>query len=195
MSEQYKLIFTGQLAEGFTQSEVEAGLARLFKTEVAKIALMFSGQVVVLRKGLDEATAGQYLAALAKVGALAERVPMTPAPSPVAAAPAAPALPAALAPPAPAIARAAATPPAAPDFSVAAVGSVLVESVATPAPAINIAHLTMAAAGVTLVDPEIVAAPFFDLENLSLAPVGVTLDETRAVSPPTFNLDGLTLAD
>ena len=194
MSEQYKLIFTGQLAEGFTQSEVEAGLARLFKTEVAKIALMFSGQVVVLRKGLDEATAGQYLAALAKVGALAERVPMTP-PPPVAAAPAAPALPAALAPPAPAIARAAATPPAAPDFSVAAVGSVLMESVATPAPAINIAHLTMAAAGVTLVDPEIVAAPFFDLENLSLAPVGVTLDETRAVSPPTFNLDGLTLAD
>ena len=194
MSEQYKLIFTGQLAEGFTQSEVEAGLARLFKTEVAKIALMFSGQVVVLRKGLDEATAGQYLAALAKVGALAERVPMTP-PPPVAAAPAAPALPAALAPPAPAIARAAATPPAAPDFSVAAVGSVLVESVATPAPAINIGHLTMAAAGVTLVDPEIVAAPFFDLENLSLAPVGVTLDETRAVSPPTFNLDGLTLAD
>jgi hypothetical protein len=194
VSEQYKLIFTGQLAEGFTQSEVEAGLARLFKTEVAKIALMFSGQVVVLRKGLDEATAGQYLAALAKVGALAERVPMTP-PPPVAAAPAAPALPAALAPPAPAIARAAATPPAAPDFSVAAVGSVLVESVATPAPAINIGHLTMAAAGVTLVDPEIVAAPFFDLENLSLAPVGVTLDETRAVSPPTFNLDGLTLAD
>ena len=194
MSEQYKLIFTGQLAEGFTQSEVEAGLARLFKTEVAKIALMFSGQAVVLRKGLDEATAGQYLAALVKVGALAERVPMTP-PPPVAAAPVSPALPAALAPPAPAIARAAEAPPAAPDFSVAAVGSVLMESVATPAPTINIAHLTMAAAGVTLIEPEIVAAPFFDLENLSLAPVGVTLDETRAVSPPTFNLDGLTLAD
>ena len=73
MSEQYKLIFTGQIAAGFSQPEVEAGLARLFKTEVAKIALMFSGQAVVLRKGLDEATAGQYLAALAKVGALAER--------------------------------------------------------------------------------------------------------------------------
>ena len=194
MSEQYKLVFTGQIAEGYTQPEVEAGLARLFKTEVGKIALMFSGQAVVLRKGLDEATAGQYLAALAKVGALAERVPMTP-PPPVAAAPAAPALPAALAPPAPAIARAAEAPPAAPDFSVAAVGSVLVESVALPAPVINIAHLTMADAGVTLIEPEIVAAPFFDLENLSLAPVGVTLDETRAVLPPTFNLDGLTLAD
>lgn len=193
VAEQYKLVFSGRIVEGMTQAQVLAGLARLLKTEAAKLAPMFSGQTVVLRKGLDEASAEQYLAALAKVGALAERVPMTETPPPVArtAAP----LPPALAPAAPAIARAASAPPVAPAFDIAPAGVVLVEAQATPEPAIDTSHLSVAPPGPIDLATEIVATPFFDLSDLSLAPPGVTLVETPEVPPAEFDLSRLSLAN
>lgn len=194
VAEQYKLVFSGRIVEGMAQAQVLAGLARLLKTEPAKIAPMFSGQTVVLRKGLDEATAQQYLAALAKVGALAERVPMNdPAPVPDARAPAP--LPPALAPVAPAIARAAAAPPVAPALDIAPVGAVLVDAGAVSAPAIDTSHLSVAPPGPIQLETEIVAAPFFDLSAMSLAPPGATLVETPDVPPAEYDLSRLSLAN
>ena len=193
VAEQYKLVFSGRIAEGMAAADVVVGLARLLKTEPAKIAPMFSGQTVVLRKGLDEATAQQYLAALAKVGALAERVPMVDVvPPPVR--PAAP-LPPALAPVAPAIARAAAGAPVAPALDLAPVGATLLEVVAVNPPAIDTSHLSVLAPGPLLLDTEIVAAPFFDLSELSLAPPGATLAEAPEVPPAEFDLSRLSLAN
>ncbi len=191
MAEQYKLVFSGRLAEGIAEADVIAGLARLLKTEPAKIAPMFSGQTVVLRKGLDEATAGQYLAALAKVGALCERVLMV---DPPPARPVAP-LPPALAPLAPAIARAAAAVPVAPALEIAPPGAVLLDAAAVTPPAIDTSHLSVLAPGPLLLDTDIVAAPFFDLSELSLAPVGVTLVDAVEVPPAEFDLSHLSLAN
>ena len=193
MAELYKLVFSGRIAEGMAEAQVVAGLARLLKTEPAKIAPMFSGQTVVLRKGLDEATAQQYLAALAKVGALAELMPMID-PAPPAARAVAP-LPPALAPVAPAIARAATAPPVAPALDIAPVGAVLVEAGAVSAPAIDTSHLSVAPPGPIQLETEIVAAPFFDLSEMSLAPPGVTLVEAPDVPPAKFDLSRLSLAN
>ena len=195
--QQFKIVYAGRLAEGASQPDVAVALARLFKTEVAKIAPMFSGQQVVLRKGLDAVMAAQYLTVLAKAGALAEQVPMAgeaPA-SPVPAASALDVVPAALARPAPAIARAAETPPEAPDFGLAAAGTLLVEAMDTPAPAIDISTLTMAAAGVLLVDAVEVPEPHYQLDGLKLDPPGSTLDDTPPSPPRDFDLSGLSLAE
>ena len=192
VAEQYKLVFSGRLAEGMAEADVVAGLARLLKTEPAKIAPMFSGQTVVLRKGLDEATAGQYLAALAKVGALCERVLMVDTPPPVR--PVAP-LPPALAPLAPAIARAAGAVPVAPALEIAPPGAVLLDTAAVTPPAIDTSHLSVLAPGPLLLDTDIVAAPFFDLSELSLAPAGVTLVDAVEVPPAEFDLSHLSLAN
>ncbi len=195
--QQFKIVYAGRIAGGARQPEVAAALARLFKTDVAKIAPMFSGQQVVLRKGLDAATAEQYLAVLAKAGALAEQVPMSvEAPANPAPAPSAPdTLPAALAPPAPAIARAAVTPPEAPDFGLAAAGALLVEVMETPAPAIDISTLSMAAAGVLLVETVEVPEPQYRLDGFKLDPPGINLDDTPPSPPRDFDLSQLSLAE
>lgn len=198
--QQFKIVYAGRLAEGANQPEVATALARLFKTEVAKIAPMFSGQPVVLRKGLDAATAAQYLAVLAKAGALAEQVAMTDAPSPepapaAQAATASSELPAALAPPAPAIARAAEAQPEAPDLGLAAVGALLVEAIDVQAPEVDISGLSMAAAGVLLVEPEVIPEPHYALDGLTLDPVGITLDDKPEPPPRQFDLSQLSLAE
>lgn len=73
MSEaRYDVIFSGKLVEGAAVDQVKANVARLFKVEVAKVERLFSGSPVVIKKGVDEATAKRYLLALKKAGAICE---------------------------------------------------------------------------------------------------------------------------
>ena len=191
---QFRVVFAGRLAPAADPREVHAALARLFKTEPAKIAALFTGQPVVVRKDLDENTARQYQAAMAKVGALADVLLMPgeqvePAPTVVSATPPA------LSPPPPAVARALSQPPQAPDFCVAEAGTLLVEPVPVPTLNIDTAHLSVAAVGTPLTDAVLVEAPRFDLSGLSLDPPGTWLSNAPPVPDANFDLGALALID
>ncbi|WP_277373761.1 DUF805 domain-containing protein [Pseudomonas sp. AA-38] len=65
----YKILFDGQLMPNATLETVKDNLARLFKSDRARIDALFSGAVVTLKKDLPEQQADQYLDALQKAGA------------------------------------------------------------------------------------------------------------------------------
>lgn len=125
MSDLYSIIFRGDILPGHQLTEVRQRMAQLFKLDDAKLATVFSGKPVVLKKDCDLATAEKMKAVLNKAGAEVEiksgsptTAPLAPpppsAPKPVAAAPVAPPRPAApsVAPPPPRPAAPAAAAPA-----------------------------------------------------------------------------------
>lgn len=221
MAEQlFAIVFKGRLRAGADGAEVRANFAKLFNIDAARVEQMFSGQAVIIKKGLDLLAADKYKAALAKAGAEVDVIDMpatvaTPAPAKPAATPPAAASEAAT--PAPASAPPRATSPAAPapavdamaarnappaalrgtptalDTTLAEPGVVLVEAVHVPAPAIATEHLAMAEVGATMVDYTPPPAADYDLSNLTLAEAGVTLVEARKTAVPAFDLSGLSL--
>ena len=73
MSEQqYELAFYGKLVEGSALEKTKELVAQLFKTDVAQIEKMFTGNRVVIRNKLDHNTAIKYVVALKKRGALSQ---------------------------------------------------------------------------------------------------------------------------
>lgn len=65
----YKIVFDGQLMPEASLETVKENLARLFKSDPARIASLFSGAPVALKRDLGESEAEQYLKALQKAGA------------------------------------------------------------------------------------------------------------------------------
>jgi hypothetical protein len=205
--QQFAVVFKGKIADGADPAQVRANLAKLFKADAARIEAMFSGKTVVVKKGIDEDTAKQYKAVLAKAGAVAAVVNAA-AKSPAVTAPAqaeAPAEPAnadrsepapappAAAPAAPMPDEKPATPPQAIDATMAEPGVILVEPHHVEAPDIDTAHLDMAEVGVDLVERQTVAAPEFDLSAFTLDPPGVTLIEPKTIPPPDIDTSSLSL--
>lgn len=217
MAEQlYAIVFRGQLQAGADAAEVRANFAKLFNIDAARVEQMFSGQAVIIKKGLDLLAADKYKAALATAGARVEVVDVPTAGAAPAKAPPAPVAqaaasnppraitPAGNAEPAvsrqldPALARSA--PPAALrgtpsalDTTLAESGAVLVDAVHVAAPVIATEHLSMAEAGVRIVDYTPPPAPHYDLAQLTLAEPGVTLVEGHKIAAPQFDLSGLSL--
>ncbi|MEM8499649.1 MAG: hypothetical protein AAF542_16625 [Pseudomonadota bacterium] len=66
----YRVVFEGQIADGFSIGMVKKNLAKLFKADAERIATIFSGQAVVLKRNIDHPTALKYQAALQKAGAI-----------------------------------------------------------------------------------------------------------------------------
>lgn len=64
----YKIVFDGELMPGMATDSVKSNLARLFKSDLARIDSLFSNVPVSLKRDLDEAEAEQYIAALQKAG-------------------------------------------------------------------------------------------------------------------------------
>ena len=183
----FEVVVEGRLADGADPARVRANLAKLFKTDVARVEHLLSGDWVVIKKGLDEAAAGKYRAVIVKAGLIAEIVDSSagtapsggaaPSAEPEAAAAgassaalASPAAPAETRAPA-AVAAAAAGPPAPLDASMAEPGALLVEPQAVAAPDINTDHLDLAEVGVTLVEPVEVPEPQYDLSSMQLDPI------------------------
>ncbi len=71
----YQVVFRGQIAPDASIETVKANLAKLFKTDEAKIDRLFAGREVVLKKGLGQEEGDRYRALLAKAGALCDLVP------------------------------------------------------------------------------------------------------------------------
>jgi hypothetical protein len=79
----YQVIFRGKTVPDTPIEDVKVNLANLFKTNDVRINRLFSGQVVVLKKGLGQEDGERYRVLLERAGALCEVVPLTAAqPSP-----------------------------------------------------------------------------------------------------------------
>lgn len=70
----YEVAFKGEIADGASPEKVKSNIAQMFKADAAKLAQLFSGNRVVIKKGIDEQTAMKYKAAFTKAGAVCEVV-------------------------------------------------------------------------------------------------------------------------
>lgn len=179
----YEIAFSGALVPGAALEQVKANLARLFQADEKRIEALFSGRRVVIKTGLDAASAEKYRATLERAGAMievrslaaeVEEVELAPPPS-IAPAPA----------PAPAqvvtpssVAKvvprdeymAAFTHVQAPDFGIAPVGQDLQD------------------------EKQQVQAKELDLSAFSLAPVGSDMGEIpRSQEAPVVDISHLSL--
>lgn len=204
MAEQlFAIVFRGRLQAGAEPAAVRANFAKLFNIDAARVEQMFSGQAVIIKKGLDLLAADKYKAALAKAGAVVEAVdlaaadatPAAPAPAP---APVTKAVATPLATPAPPVSAAAAPAPAA----ISALESRTIDpSLARSAPPAalrgtpNALDTTMAEPGAVLVEATHVAAPSIATEHLSMAEAGVRIVDYTPPPVPEYDLTDLSLAE
>ena len=58
MSDQlFEVAFSGQISEGANPDEVKARVGKMFNADETKLAQLFSGRRVVIKKNIDQATA------------------------------------------------------------------------------------------------------------------------------------------
>ena len=70
MSDQlFEVAFSGQISAGADADDVKARLGKMFNADEAKLAQLFSGKRVVIKKNIDQATADKYKTALNRAGA------------------------------------------------------------------------------------------------------------------------------
>ena len=65
----FKIVFAGELMPGHALEQVRENIANLFKTDPSKIAHLFSGRPVEIKRDLDSGEADKYLGALQRAGA------------------------------------------------------------------------------------------------------------------------------
>lgn len=181
----YAIVFSGQIVEGFQPISVKAHMAKMLKVDAEKMAVLFSGKQVVLKRTADKQEAIKYGTALKKVGADVKIKAIKTE--------AAPAQPAEAQSPA---AAASAAPDAASSLALAPNEGYLVEpKPAAPAPQVDISGLELAENDDTPLAP---TKPQEAIElNLSEYSIG-DMDDTPLVEPapavpkldaPDFGLD------
>lgn len=177
----FEIVLAGELVPGNSLEQVKENLARLFQADAQRVALLLSGRRVVIRQGLDRASAEKYRDAIARAGAIAEMremaveeielapPPGTP-PAPVARPPAKGGLPPLVVQPRDEY-MAAFVNVEAPDFGVAPLGVDLQDDYRAPAaPPLDLSALSIAPAGSDLGElprPRASAVP--DISHLRLA--------------------------
>ncbi len=178
-NENFEVIFAGQLVPGVLLDEVKARVAAIFKTDTTRVAHLFSGNPVVIKKGLDQQMALKYQAAMQSAGAICEiRNLAQPA----------------------AVAEAAVKPAASP-----APTKKTVVSNASPPP--QTAPLRVSADSITAMlaslapvgsdlnqSKQVIQAPIADLSGLTLAPLGTDLSTPKKmVAAPVPDTGGLSI--
>jgi len=68
----FQVVFHGELTGDLSEDEVRQKLAALFRMPEEKVAALFSGKPIVVKRNLDEATARKFEAAFRKAGAVCE---------------------------------------------------------------------------------------------------------------------------
>jgi hypothetical protein len=173
----FDLVFTGELIGGCEPSRVRRDLERLFRTDAASIARLFTGEPVVIKKDLDEQTALRYRAALQQVGALCRIRPAAGAARAVA--------PGQQTPASSGLAGAAILPP----------GSILTEVRRVETPQFDLSAFSIAPPGETLVEHEAPAARPPAPGAFDVAPVGADLVEAPRIDPaPIPDISALTMS-
>ena len=72
----YEIVFCGERVPGARLEQVKSNLAKLYRADEQRIALLFSGRRLVLKNHLDADTAEKYRATLERAGALVRVVEM-----------------------------------------------------------------------------------------------------------------------
>ncbi len=196
MSDQlFEVAFSGKISADASLDEVKARVAKMFNADEAKLAQLFSGKRIVIKKNIDQATAAKYKTALNRAGAECEVKPMGGEPAAPEAAPQKPAAAAQTA-EKPAAAAAAAvqietsydgeTPPPPQTDPLGISGDQIADLEATIAPV-----------GSELQDDyEEAEEPQIDVSGLDVAPVGADLDTApKKAPPPPPDTTGITMAD
>lgn len=70
----FDLVFRGEVQPGHDPDKVKKKLASMLKLDSGRIEGFFSGDPVVIKKGLDKATAAKYQGAIGRTGAVCEIV-------------------------------------------------------------------------------------------------------------------------
>ena len=193
MSDQlFEIAFSGKVSEGANPAEVKARIGKMFNADEAKLAQLFSGKRIVIKKNLDQATAAKYKTAFDRAGAECEVRPMggAPAAKPQAAKP-----------------QPAAKPKAAPAAAAGGAGGSIDYGDVPPPPQTDPLGITgdqiedlsvsLAPVGSAMQDnyaePD---EPEFDLSGLDVAPVGATIGSSKkAPDPPPPDTTGLAIED
>lgn len=66
----YRVIFCGETRPDCGMADIRRNLARLLRVRVAAVYRLFTGQPVVLRRGLDAAEARRFATAMVRAGAI-----------------------------------------------------------------------------------------------------------------------------
>ena len=72
MSEQYQVVFQGQIHEDAKLNEVKVRIAKMFKADEVTVARLFSGKRFIIKANLSAEAADKYSIAFAKAGAICE---------------------------------------------------------------------------------------------------------------------------
>ncbi len=194
MSDQlFEVAFAGEIADGANLDDVKARVGKMFNADGDKLATLFSGKRIVIKKNIDQATATKYRTALNRAGAVCEVKPMggaTPAAAP-AAAPAEPA-------------PAAAAPEAAPvsqEYQAGDHGDVPPPPQTDPL-GITPDQIEDLDADIAPVGSELQSVydaaeePQIDISGLDVAPVGADLSNgKKEAEPPPPDTSGITLEE
>ena len=186
MSEQlFEVAFSGKLMEGANPDEVRAKVGKMFNADEAKIAQLFSGKRIVIKKNIDRATAAKYKTALNRAGAECEVRQMGAAAEKPAAAKSASA-PASEKPAAAQSARPAPAPSAAEPVDYGDVAPPpQTDPLGITGDQIDDLAVSLAPVGSHMQDNyETPDEPEFDLTGFDLAPVGADLDTAKKEAPP-----------
>jgi len=76
MSERYRLVFAGEVADGQHPAVVKKRLATVLKLNEARIDVLFSGKSVVVKKAADKKTAARYQQMFQQTGARLRVLPV-----------------------------------------------------------------------------------------------------------------------
>ncbi|MCG5513103.1 hypothetical protein [Ectothiorhodospira shaposhnikovii] len=155
----YLVAVTGTPLDGVDVATARARLATLFRVPETRVEGMLAGKPVVVKKGVDEATARRYLQLLREAGVVARIMACAAEPTTEGqdAAPAA-------------IAESDGGVGAAPDLTLAPPGADLSDRVPPPDLEVDLSGLTLAEPGVTLGEHREVPEPRIDIRHLSLTP-------------------------
>lgn len=194
--ELFEVAFSGQINEGADLEQVKAKVGAMFKADATKLAHLFSGKRMVIKKNIDQATANKYKSALNNAGAVCEVKSLSeePVKQAVEAKPA-------QASPTPEPTKPEAKKPEQRPATVTASGDVPAAPKTDPLGigAGDIAELTAALApvGSDMQDEtREVAEPSLDLTGLDMAPAGSDLGQVKKDdAPPPPDTNGLSLVD
>ncbi len=191
MSDQlFEVAFAGEIADGASLDDVKAKVGKMFNADGEKLAMLFSGKRVVIKKNIDQATAAKYRTALNRAGAVCEVKPMGGGAAPAAA-------PAETAPAQAAPAAA----PVAQDYEAGDHGDVPPPPQTDPL-GITPDQIEDLVAEIAPVGSELQSAygvdeePQIDISGLDVAPVGADLsDGKKEAEPPPPDTSGITLEE
>ncbi len=191
--ELFEVAFSGQISDGADVDVVKAKVGKMFNADAAKLAQLFSGKRIVIKKNIDRATANKYKTALNRAGAECEIR------SSATAAGAAPAAAGASA--SPATPAATDKQPVSLEYEARGGGEVLpppqVDPLGISSDQIEELSASIAPVGSELQDEvKPVEAPQIDTSGIEIAPVGSDISTAeKEADPPPPNTTGITLAE